>query len=822
MFFAEVRPFEEIFRESSGAESNSQQQQQGQQQNPATRLLELQKQVVSATWNLQRRETEPTPGSSFKKDTEVVHDSQQNAWQQAQELKEKLRDEKSHAILGTAIKEMDAAAKSLADAASKNSVQILPNALESEQNAYQALLKLQAREYQVSRSRNQKGSGQSGAQQRAQRQLDQLELKNEENRYETESEAKPLQTPEQRESLQVLSRLQELARRQQDMSERLKELQSAINEAKTPDERQKLERMLKRLQEEQQQIVQDMDEVRQRMAQPENQSRMADAQQKLDQTRQQSRDAAQQLDKGNLSQALSSSSRASRDLQQLSDQFRKSTSSQFSEEMRQMRQQARELEKKENELAQKFDEMNDTREQRTLSSTGPKQEIADAIAQQRAALTNILQNMRQISEHAEAAEPLLSRQLYDTYRHTSQQDPDKQLETASRLLDRNNPSFAREAEKKADETIKTMKEGIERAASSVLGDEAESLRYAEKELKDLSERVQREMMRASGMSSTNLGTNGIGQLASRMFGTNGLPSDLMQGMMTNGALQQALSHLGQTNSLSTLLSQAMTNRALQQQLARAAQGLQNGNRSPQPGQQGQRGQNGEDGNQQLASAQAGNEQGNSSQQQNGQQNGQQGGQRQGRGQRGNQQQGAPAQNGQSGQGQNGQQQNAQGQQGQQGQGEGQGQSGQQTAQAGGQRGGGPQANFFDNWGGANNGGGRGGDYRGPLTGGDYTRWSDRLRDVEEILQDPQLRTGVAQVREKAREMRFEFTKHGENPKWDLVDLQVVTPLHELHNRVAEELAKLGSKEAVVPVDRDPVPQKYSDLVSHYYERLGKE
>ena len=39
---------------------------------------------------------------------------------------------------------------------------------------------------------------------------------------------------------------------------------------------------------------------------------------------------------------------------------------------------------------------------------------------------------------------------------------------------------------------------------------------------------------------------------------------------------------------------------------------------------------------------------------------------------------------------------------------------------------------------------------------------------------------------------------------------------------ATELARHASREAVVPVDRDPVPQRYSDLVSRYYETLGKD
>ncbi|HEX4265380.1 MAG TPA: hypothetical protein VH597_13665 [Verrucomicrobiae bacterium] len=58
MFFAEVRPFEEIFRpDQSGAESGG--QVQGQGGNQATKLAELQKQIVIATWKLQRDKNGP-------------------------------------------------------------------------------------------------------------------------------------------------------------------------------------------------------------------------------------------------------------------------------------------------------------------------------------------------------------------------------------------------------------------------------------------------------------------------------------------------------------------------------------------------------------------------------------------------------------------------------------------------------------------------------------------------------------------------------------------------------------------------------------------
>jgi hypothetical protein len=111
---------------------------------------------------------------------------------------------------------------------------------------------------------------------------------------------------------------------------------------------------------------------------------------------------------------------------------------------------------------------------------------------------------------------------------------------------------------------------------------------------------------------------------------------------------------------------------------------------------------------------------------------------------------------------------------------------------------------------------------GPLTGENYTQWSDRLRDVEEVLQNPELRNQVAQILDRARGIRTDFKKRGQDPRWDMVDLDVLKPMRVVQNRVAEELARYGQREAVVPVDRDPVPQKYTDLVSRYYERLGKD
>jgi hypothetical protein len=115
-----------------------------------------------------------------------------------------------------------------------------------------------------------------------------------------------------------------------------------------------------------------------------------------------------------------------------------------------------------------------------------------------------------------------------------------------------------------------------------------------------------------------------------------------------------------------------------------------------------------------------------------------------------------------------------------------------------------------------------GEQAGPLTGENFSNWSDRLRDVEEMIDLPELRNEVARVRDRARTMRSEYKRHSKNPQWPLVKSQISGPLVEIRDRVAEELARREKSDSLVPIDRDPVPGKYSDLVRRYYEKLGSE
>lgn len=110
---------------------------------------------------------------------------------------------------------------------------------------------------------------------------------------------------------------------------------------------------------------------------------------------------------------------------------------------------------------------------------------------------------------------------------------------------------------------------------------------------------------------------------------------------------------------------------------------------------------------------------------------------------------------------------------------------------------------------------------GPLTGGGYSAWADGMRRVEDLLENPELRSELSRVLDRAREFRIEARRNDRPPQWDLVQMGVVKPLAELGDRVTEELARLEKSDPLVPIDRDPVPGPYRELVRKYYEKLAR-
>jgi hypothetical protein len=690
MYFVEIRHFEEVFRESQSFQDersqNQRERQGGQQQGkPGEQLARLQKQIISATWNVKRQADQLGGVDEHKEDLDLVRKSQADALKQAQSALTEAEDPPAIKTLQEATKHMETAVEHLTEAVESASAVELTPALAAEQSAYQELLKLRDREHQVARARS-LDSDSSTRSARYEQQLQQLELRQRENRYETERLAQSQEQATQREDLAVLNRLADLARRQSEVSNRLREAEAALQQAQNEQQRQEILGELKRLREEQLEALRDVDELQQRMERPGNGQRMANAREQLDQSRSRIRQSAEELEQGMVSRAITSTTRARRELEQMRDEFRRGTSSQFTEQMRNMRDQAQQLDRREREVADQIRQQIGS-QRKTLADSGVNLELADRIDQQKDGIEELIDQMKNVSEQAEASEPLLSRRLYDTLRRASTQNVGRTLDATGELIRRNFLPQAQEIERQAARGIEDLRTGVEEAATSVLGDEAESLRLARQQLDELIRQVDDEVARASGRS----------QPAERLAGQR---------------------RPGDPNEPADL--------AANQQRIADAQSL-TGRRAP----------------------------------------------------------GDP--------------------------------------NAGGR----PVVSLSNpadpaGWGGFEGSTGPRDqiDPNGPLTGRDFRQWSDRLQDVQEMLNESDLRNEVARVRDRARAIRAEFTRHGKEPQWDLVNQQITKPLAELRNRISEELAQLQSDKAMVPIDRDPIPSRFAELVRRYYENLG--
>ncbi len=420
--FAEVRHFEEIFREQpSQGDSQSQQQEQqeqgeGQQGNQADDLIEKQKEILNATWKLKRLIVDKP--AQLPEDASVIHAGQLDVINMTNAAAEMVGDAEAASHLARATEEMQAAADKLAAIESEDDVELLDAAQQKEQAAYAALLRMRAREFQVTQAKQQQSSSSSSSssrQQRQQQKLSNMDLKEEKKGYETQRLANRQQTEqrqaETREDVQMLNRLKELAQRQSGITDKIQELQAMLEEKQTAEEEEEIRRQLKRLEEEQKEMVADLDELNERMEEEQNRSRTAEAREQLNEAREEAQEAAGNLEKEQLDEATNAGTRAAEKFQELAEDFRERTSNQFAEEVREARREARDLAEAEREIAGKMArQTRETPNEDTISEIKRKAEnakLSAELAEQGKELEALLERLRELSEQAEEGEPML-------------------------------------------------------------------------------------------------------------------------------------------------------------------------------------------------------------------------------------------------------------------------------------------------------------------------------------------------------------------------------------------------------------------------------
>jgi hypothetical protein len=805
MFFAEVRYFEDIFREGESPPGPPSKEPKGD----TDKLVELEKQIVNATWRLVRDTNAGKTMEAAAPDAGVVQESQAMALEQTKEAMEKAEDAQIKTALTEAWKSMKDALDPLGMAAEEKKRASLNQALTFEQSALEWLHQAQSREHMIMRSKSSKSA--SGKQKQMQNQLMELEMKQDEQRYEEEKQATEEQTAEQQENLQVLNRLKELARRQEALAEKMKELQKQLDQAKTEQEKEDLQNQLKRLEEEQKQLVNDLDDLKERMEKPENAANMAEAKEQLEQTREQVNEAARKLKEQQLAEAANSATRAQRELEKMQEDFKEKTAKRFADEMKQMRQQVREVAEKQKQIAESLENQKTGEPSGDTSADLDKMlkgsEASRQIQDQQEKVTKLLEDMKRVSEQAEGNNPLLHRRLYEAVREAKTGGLEEHLDEARMQSRYGQRAEAQDAERKANTLVDQLQQGVDKAAESVLGSETEALRMARTELDKLIQDAGQE----SGESKPDAEKRS--PQASAKKSSNDAKSE------AKGAAKR----LGDRPAEAAVKEPGV-------------KGVPYG----QPSEQGQKGDTKGEGKEpgQMAGNDPGPPRGGEQPgQQSNADSGQQG-QKPGEGtQPGEPKDSKPGETPQMAQGDGkegaGGRKDTGGKPSEAGQGDQGGRPASESLAEPQQKGAQQQLSGVrdgNNAGGSGGGGDEGGTFffdqvaevanDRPFTGDGYDRWTDRLRNVEELLNQPELRNEAAKVLDNAREMRIDHERNDAAPQADHLQARILHPLVELRDRVAEELAKRDTQNPMVPVDRDPVPPVFRDLVKRYYQELG--
>ena len=170
--------------------------------------------------------------------------------------------------------------------------------------------------------------------------------------------------------------------------------------------------------------------------------------------------------------------RAGRQLSDVRDQFRQQSANRFSEEMTEMRREARDLDERQQQLSQQLSGAAERRGRPLAPRHGRPSRSAGRARGAAARAGRAARADAQTIEEAEEPEPLLAGSFTTRSRSPSAASGDA-LDVTQRLLGRGIEREAGEAMRAADQGIRNLRQGVERAAESVLGDETEALRRAQ-------------------------------------------------------------------------------------------------------------------------------------------------------------------------------------------------------------------------------------------------------------------------------------------------------------------------------------------------------
>ena len=785
IYFMEVRPFDREFRQAQ------QQGQQGEGDQDSNALTRRQREIIAATFRMQREIQSYTPeekSENFGAVTLSQEKLKTDAENLAERIRRRLGDQlSSQPDFVKLIEYITQAAKEMATAIDDLHAKKAKEALPPEQRSLQQLLRAEAifRDIQVARG----GQGDSQSQQQQQELADLFELQLDKMKNQYETVQRQQQQAQSQQQDELARKLAELARRQQQQLEQQMRSQmqqqggggggSQRQQQQMIDEAQKMARELEKLSRDRrdpklaeaaQQMQQAADELKR--AQAASSQSSSSSQGSADSTAQQLR-ALQRMEQAR--QMLESAQRAG-----------------GQQNVQKLRQQAEEALKRQEEISRSVDDLahsgQDASEEKKQQLGERKQALADQVAGLERDIDQAARGMGQDRQQAsdklrEAAGAIRQNRIPDRIRQNSQLVANgwyDQARERERIIKGNLEEVLKDLQAaEGGATRRAQGEGLEEALNRAreLADNLESLRRR----MESGDQQGSDKNAQSGQQQDQQGDQSGQQQAqtSRQSQSQGSRGRQRNGQQARGQNQQGQQAGSQSGQQSQQGKQASSQSGQQNQ-----QGQQAGSQSGQQNQQGQQ-----------AASQSGSQQG----QQTGQQSGQQ------RGRSRNRQNQSDRQTGQ----QTGGQQPGQSQQGQQGSQEGQGQ--QANAQGGDPSSSGAEA--------ASSMGG------GPPRMGSRQLESElrqRLADAEELKRALGRNSDLARDLNRAVDelRRINPNAFADPSQLALLKSEVIDPLRQIEIELARRLqAKLGNNGAGAFGDGD-APDRYRKMIEEYYRRLG--
>ena len=506
MYFIEVRPFDQRFTQVNNAGGGRGGGRQGG-------TVASQQQIITATWKL-RRQQDDLSEAAFEKSRQALTQSQANLKSNIEErlsntaFSAELRaDEKSQKVVGL----LRAATTHMEDALEDLKAGQLDEALGPERKALGELLKADAlnEERKVAMQRQQSGGGGGSATEQRMTELMDLELDVSKDKYETQQQASA--QPGGGAADEALRRVQELARKQEDLMQQREETTLRGEDKK---------RRIERLQREQDQIKQQAENLARAMRQQSSrqqssrqqpgrqqssqgqqqaQQRQEQAQQRLQRASEQMQQAQQALRRGEEQQAQARQQQALRELSRLEQDLQRAQKGTLRQQLDDLAREAQQLSAQERQLRQSLQEAARAEEegQEVAARERALEQLRAARQEQMGRFRQLKEDARAVADDARQEQPELADAAREALENVGRENLERQMQASQRALQEGQLGRARQQGETTVASAERVEAQMRQLKQRLPATEGEKLAQSLQEVRDLKKQLQDMQAQAS-------------------------------------------------------------------------------------------------------------------------------------------------------------------------------------------------------------------------------------------------------------------------------------------------------------------------------------